>query len=147
VAIRAEVGWLGPRRGVVGLHEYSSALWLPLGLVHLGGLLVDRVAGLGWLDLVVPFRVPYGELAVGLGTIAFDLLLVVLLTSWFRAYFRPETWLTLHHLAYVALVLSFLHGALAGTDFNAWPIALFGWGGLAALAVFTAGRMLKRRPR
>jgi sulfoxide reductase heme-binding subunit YedZ len=131
---------------VVGLHEYCSALWIPLGLVHLASLLLDRVAGLTFLDLVVPFRPPYGALAVGLGTLAFDLLVVITLSSWFRAHFRPQTWLTVHRLAYVMLMLSFLHAALAGTDFNAMPVAFFGWGGLALVMVVAAGGIMGRNP-
>src|SRR5439155_835787 len=59
----AVLDWLGSNRSLRSLHEYTAVLWIPLGVLHVGSLLLDHTARVGLLDLVVPFRMPYGALA------------------------------------------------------------------------------------
>src|SRR5205823_5289647 len=77
LALRTAVlDWLGSNRALRSLHEFTALLWIPLGSLHLLALLLDRTARVTPLDLVIPFRVPYGTLAIGLGTVALELLAV-----------------------------------------------------------------------
>src|SRR5258706_7512091 len=68
---------IGSNRAWLELHTFTTVLWLPLGGLHLIALLVDRTALIGPVDLVIPFGVSYGPLAIGLGTIALDLFVLV----------------------------------------------------------------------
>jgi DMSO/TMAO reductase YedYZ heme-binding membrane subunit len=67
---------------------------------------------------VVPFLDPGRTLYLGLGTIASDLFLLILVTGILRARFatvRPTwAWRALHSVAYLAWVMGILHGLLAG---------------------------------
>src|ERR1700676_4061841 len=77
IALRTAVlDWLGSKRALRSLHEYTTVLWIPLGVLHIVSLVLDSTARIGWLDLIVPFRAPYGTLAIGLGTVSLDLLVV-----------------------------------------------------------------------
>src|SRR6202171_3538227 len=82
IALRTAVlDWVGTNRVLRSLHEYTTVLWIPLSVIHLGSLLLDSTARIGLLDLVVPFHAAYGTLAIGLGALAVDLMLVVTVTG------------------------------------------------------------------
>jgi DMSO/TMAO reductase YedYZ heme-binding membrane subunit len=69
-------------------------------------------------DAVVPFLDHGRTLYLGLGTVASDLFLLILVTGILRARFatvRPTwAWRALHSVAYLAWILGILHGLLAG---------------------------------
>src|SRR5581483_10144663 len=63
IALRTGVlDWLGSNRALRSLHEYATVLWLPLAVLHVTGLVLDSTARVGFLDVFVPFRAPYGTL-------------------------------------------------------------------------------------
>ena len=142
IALRTAVlDWLGSNRALRSLHEYTTVLWIPLGIVHVGALVLDQTARVGLLDLIVPFRAPYGSLAIGLGTLSLYVLLIVSITSFFKRRMQPATWRWLHRLAYVAFALMFLHAVLGGTDFSDPAVAAITWATAAALAVLGFARL------
>src|SRR5215471_19226192 len=101
-------------------------------------------------DAVVPFLDHGRTLYLGLGTVASDLFLLILVTGILRARFatvRPTwAWRAVHSLAYLAWVLGILHGLLAGR--TAKPYVDWSYGacvaavGLALIVrVVAAGRV------
>jgi methionine sulfoxide reductase heme-binding subunit len=143
IALRTAVlDWLGSNRALRSLHEYTTVLWIPLGVVHVGALLLDHTARVGLLDVLVPFRAPYGTLAIGLGTLSVDLLVVVTVTSFFKRRIQPELWRWLHRLAYVAFGLMFLHAVLGGTDFSDPLVSAITWATAATLGVLAFTRVV-----
>jgi predicted ferric reductase len=146
IALRTAVfDWLGSNRAVRALHEYTIVLWIPLAVLHLVSLLLDATARIGVLDLVVPFHSSYGTLAIGLGALSLDLLLVVTVAAYMKRRMHKEVWLWLHRLAYVAFALIFLHAALSGTDFNDPVVSAITWGAAAALLTLGLARLLGGR--
>lgn len=146
IALRTAVfDWLGNNRVVRALHEYTIVLWIPLAVLHLGALLLDKTARIGVLDLVVPFHSTYGTLAIGLGALSLDLLLVVTVAAYLKRRMRKDVWLWLHRLAYVAFALIFLHAVLSGTDFNDPEVSAITWGTAAALLTLGLARLLGGR--
>jgi sulfoxide reductase heme-binding subunit YedZ len=145
--------WLSTNRAVSELHSYATVLWLPLGLAHVIAILLDPYAKVGLGDLLVPFGVSYGAVAIGLGTISVQLLVVVLIAAWSRTRLSRGQWLAFHRLSYLAFVAAFLHGILSGTDLAypwltgvAWLVAgVLALAGLRrarhALAARAVGRM------
>src|SRR5450759_4244967 len=116
IALRTAVlDWLGSNRALRGLHEYTTVLWLPLAGLHLLSLLLDTTARIGLLDLVIPFHSTYGTLAIGLGALSVDLLMLVTVTAFLKRRMNKDVWLWLHRLAYPAFALLFLHSVLSGT--------------------------------
>src|SRR5438132_9778670 len=82
IALRTAVlDWLGTNRTLRSLHEYTTVLWIPLGVVHVGALLLDHTARSGVIDVVLPFLTPYVTLAIEPGTLAVDALIVVTITA------------------------------------------------------------------
>src|SRR5437879_6809422 len=90
IALRTAVlDWLGSNRALRSLHEFTTVLWIPLAVLHLVALVLDHTARVSVVDLIVPFLAPYGTLAIGLGTLSLDLLVVVTLTSFMRRRMSP----------------------------------------------------------
>ncbi len=105
-----------PRFAVSLVHRNTSLLALLLIAIHVGTLLIDPYAQLRLLDIVVPFAAPYRTLWVALGTITFDLVLALIVTSLLRQRISPRLWRGLHMLAYAAWPVAWLHGIGTGTD-------------------------------
>ena len=69
---------------VMGVHRWLSLGMLVFLAVHIVTAIVDGYVPIGWLAVVLPFSSPYQTLLVGLGTVAVDLLVVLMVTSYLR---------------------------------------------------------------
>jgi DMSO/TMAO reductase YedYZ heme-binding membrane subunit len=86
------------------------------------------------IDAVVPFLAQGRRFYIGLGTIASDLLVVLIITGIARGRFasrRPGTWRAIHAVAYLMWPLSIVHGLLAGR--KAHPYVDWSYGACVAL--------------
>ena len=84
-ALRTSVlDFLASNRAMRALHDFTTTLWMPLLLAHVTTLILDRTAQIAVRDVVIPFQVGYGWWQIGLGTVAFDIVIVVTVTSWLR---------------------------------------------------------------
>lgn len=119
---------------VAALHRNLSVLALAFLAVHILTALADTYVPLNWLSGLIPFVSPYRTLWVGLGTVAFDLLLAVGLTSAVRLEIGLRRWKAVHLGAYAAWPLAVFHGAGTGTDTKLGPQLLL-YAGCVATAV------------
>ena len=91
IALRTAVlDWLGSNRALRSLHEYTTVLWTPLAVLNLAALLLDKTSRIGFVDLVLPFHSVYGSLAIGLGALSVDVLVVVTVTAYLKAAHESE---------------------------------------------------------
>ena len=106
------------RRRVVtqGLHRQLTLAGVVLLVVHISTLVLDRYVDLDSIDVLVPFGSTYRRAYLGLGTLAVDLLAVVVVTSLLRRRMSPGLWRGAHFAAYAAWLLAVAHGLLSGTD-------------------------------
>ena len=112
-------GAAGPSRQrfvVTQLHRNASLLVVVFIGIHIATSILDGFAPIHWLDAVIPFLSPYRPIWLGLGTLAFDLLLALVITSLLRLRIGLGTWRAIHWLAYVCWPISFLHGLGTGSD-------------------------------
>ena len=98
------------------LHRNLSLLSLAFLALHIVTAIADTFVHLTWWDAVLPFASSYRPLWLGLGTLAFDLLLAVLATSAVRLRLGARRWKAVHWLAYACWPLAVFHGAGTGTD-------------------------------
>jgi DMSO/TMAO reductase YedYZ heme-binding membrane subunit len=124
-------------RDLSNLHRFLTVCWVPFVALHVLAMTLDAVARISPIDLLIPFRVSYAGLAIGLGTIGFDLLLVVTLTSYLRRQLDPLAWRWLHRLSYPMFGVFALHALLSGTDF-ARPLVLAPGAGVVAFIVIVS---------
>jgi predicted ferric reductase len=106
---------------IARLHRNLSLLSLVLLVVHIATALADSYVPIGWISALVPFASPYRTVWVGLGTLAFDLLLAVAITSALRLRIGVRRWKAVHVLAYAAWPIAVFHGAGTGTDTKLGP--------------------------
>src|SRR5579863_10309044 len=104
------------------------------------------------IDAVVPFLSPYRTFYIGLGTIASDLILLIIATSIFRKRFTARAkawrWRAIHYASYLAFVFGVLHGLLGGR--SAKPYVDWSYGAaiaLTALAVVVRFLAISLRPK
>jgi DMSO/TMAO reductase YedYZ heme-binding membrane subunit len=99
------------------------------------------------VDAVVPFLASGRTLYLGLGTLASDLVLLIVLTGVARRRFASRwtaTWRGVHVTAYLAWPLAILHGLLGGR--TAKPYVDWSYGAcVAAVAVALVVRLVARR--
>jgi predicted ferric reductase len=143
IALRSAVlDRLGSNRALRTVHEYTTVLWIPLAGLHLLSLLLDSTARIGLVDLVVPFHSSYGTLAIGLGALSVDVLLIVTVTAFLKRRMNKTVWLWLHRLAYGAFALIFFHAVLSGTDFSDPLVSAITWAAAAMLLLLGAARAI-----
>lgn len=142
-ALRTSVlDFLAKNRAIRKLHDFTTPLWLPLVFAHVIALVLDRTARIRPINVVVPFLTDYGQLAIGLGTIAFDIVMIVTVTSWLRKYMNNTLWTWIHRTSYVGFVALFFHAALSGTDFDAPLVSAIAWSTAAGLAILGISRIV-----
>jgi predicted ferric reductase len=140
----ALLDWLATNRAVRATHEFTALLWIPLGFAHVTLLVLHGGlnAAIRPIDVVVPFQVTYGALAIGLGTLSLDLIVLVAVTGWLRRSIHPAVWRWVHRLSYGACALIFAHAVLAGSDFSAPQVSAIAWSVAMALAIFSVARIV-----
>lgn len=122
-------GW--PRFALQRVHRNVSLLAVGFVAAHVLTSVLDTFAPINWLDAVVPFVATYRPVWLGLGAVAFDLLLALAVTSLVRARLGYRSWRFVHWGAYLCWPVALLHGLGTGTDTRlAWML----WFDAAAVA-------------
>ncbi len=107
-------GW--PRFLSAAVHGDLALMTLVFLVLHIVTAVVDPFTHLGLVAAVVPFGSYYRTLWLGLGTVAFELLLAIVVTSLLRRHIGAQTWRAIHWLAYGSWPIAVLHGIGTGTD-------------------------------
>lgn len=105
-----------PRFVVAGLHRNLTLLALVFIGLHVITTVADGYAPISLLNAILPFTSPYRPVWLGLGAVAFDLLLALTITSLLRARIGYGRWRALHWLAYASWPIALVHGLGTGTD-------------------------------
>ena len=123
-SLRFEVpSW--PRFVTTGLHRNLALTAVVFLALHILTAVVDPFTHLGWLAAVVPFSSYYRTFWLGLGVIAFELLVAITITSLVRGLIGHGAWRAIHWLSYASWPVAVLHGFGTGTDtWSAWMLAI-----------------------
>ena len=128
----------GHRVMAQAVHRAVSFGALAFLVIHIvTEILAQRVHA---IDGFIPFLSPYRTFYIGLGTIAFDLILLLVVTSIvrkrFTAHGKAWRWRAVHYGAYAAFVLGVAHGLMAGRDAKPYVDWSYGFSiALTALAL------------
>ncbi len=121
-----------PRFVTEGLHRSISLASLIFLAIHILTTVADGFVPIGIVDAVVPFHSTYRTWWLGLGTIAFDLLVALSLTSIIRARLGYRVWRFVHWAAYACWPLAIAHGLGIGSDSTeTWLLVVAGASALA----------------
>ena len=137
-----------PRFAIDAVHRDISLLVLVVLAIHIVTSVLDGFAPIALLDGVIPLVTPYRPVWMGLGTLACDVLLAVMVTSAIRARLGFRAWRAVHLTAYVAWVLGTVHGLGIGTDTSYRParVVYLGCAGLVVAAVLWRALSPRLRP-
>jgi methionine sulfoxide reductase heme-binding subunit len=114
-----------PRFVLDSLHRNIALLAMVFLLVHILTSVLDSFASISIADAFVPFVGSYRPFWLGLGAVAFDLILAVIATSLLRARMGYSTWRAIHWLTYLSWPIALVHGFGTGSDANTgWLLAL-----------------------
>jgi sulfoxide reductase heme-binding subunit YedZ len=137
LTVSVSLGFAGPvirrpawRLTSVTMHLTAAVGGTVLVAAHIVFAVLDSWVQVPLLAALVPGASPWSTLGVALGTIAFDLMLVMAVTSAVRQH-APELWWRAHVLALPVWALVWVHTIAVGTD--------RGTGLMVALAAVSAG--------
>ncbi len=105
-----------PRFLISGLHRNASLLAVVVIAVHVVTAVMDSYAPIRLIDAFVPFVSRYRPIWTGLGALALDLLVALVVTSLLRARLGYRTWRSVHWAAYACWPIAVVHGLGTGTD-------------------------------
>jgi methionine sulfoxide reductase heme-binding subunit len=125
-----------PRFAVNLLHRNAALLAVVFLAGHVLSLYFDPYAQLRFVDLMLPFAGQYRPFWLGLGTLAVDLLIAIVVTSLLRQRLGVRAWRLVHWLAYLCWPIAMLHGLFTGTDGGTWWLRTVA--GLCAALVLAA---------
>jgi predicted ferric reductase len=132
-----------PRFAIDSLHRDVSLLAVVVILIHVLVSVLDGYARINLIDAVVPFIASYRPLWLGLGALAFDLILALVLTSVIRRRLGYRSWRLVHWLAYASWPVAVLHGLGTGSDASQrWALALT-FACILVVAVATIARLVR----
>lgn len=116
-----------PRFVIDAVHRNASLLAVMFLFVHIATTLLDNYVNVNLINVILPFTSSYKPLWLGLGAIAFDLLIAVALTSMLRRRIGYRAWRTTHWLAYLSWPVALVHGIGIGSDRSSeWMLVLTG---------------------
>jgi predicted ferric reductase len=133
-----------PRFLTTGLHRNLALLSVLFLGLHIVTAVVDPFTSLGWEAALVPFSSSYRPFWLGLGVVALDLLLALVITSLARRVIGHRSWRFVHWLAYACWPIAVVHGLGTGSDTTqAWMLAL-DFVCVGAVLVAITGRVARR---
>lgn len=109
-----------PRFVTQSLHRNLALLSVAMLGAHITTAVADSYVDIRWWQALVPYvGSTYLPLWLGLGTLALDLVLAVVVTSLLRTRLSHRTWRGVHLLAYAGWGAAMAHTLGIGTDIRA----------------------------
>ena len=130
-----------PRFVIDGGHRTVSLLVCVLLAIHIGTSVLDGYAPIALVDVFVPFVGTYRPLWLGLGALALDLLVALIVTSLLRARVGVRAWRAVHWLAYACWPIALIHGLGTGSDVRAGWLLWLSLGCAAAVVLAVIARL------
>jgi len=117
LATRGDAGRGLPRFVTQSFHRNVSLISMVMLAAHVVTAVVDTFVDIRWWQAFVPWiGSTYEPEWLGMGTLALDLMVVIVATSLLRHRIPNRPWRVIHVLAYASWGLSLAHGIGIGTD-------------------------------
>ncbi len=130
-----------PRFAVAGMHRNLTLLAIAFVVVHVVTTIADGYAPIRLIDTIVPFISAYRPIWLGLGAVAFDLLIAIVVTSLLRVRIGVRVWRSVHWLAYVSWPVALVHALGTGSDPRTGWLATVGIAALVVVVLAVATRL------
>jgi methionine sulfoxide reductase heme-binding subunit len=136
-----------PRFLVDGAHRTISLLAVAFLAVHILTAVLDSYTSISLTSAVIPFVGSYRPFWLGLGAVAFDLMIAVVITSLVRQSLGHRAWRAVHWLAYACWPIALLHGLGTGSDVQTTWMLVISVACLVAVVGAVAARAFAERER
>jgi methionine sulfoxide reductase heme-binding subunit len=103
------------------LHNWSGYLLLGTAILHPVVLLFSSTARFRLLDIIYPVHSPSQPLDNTIGAIALYLVMIVVITSYFRVRLGRRTWKSFHFVIYAAAIALFWHSIFTDPELKNSP--------------------------
>jgi sulfoxide reductase heme-binding subunit YedZ len=134
-----------PRFVVDSLHRDASLLAVAFVALHVVTSVLDGFAPVSVVAAIVPFTSAYRPLWLSLGTVAFDLMLALVITSLMRGRISQRAWRLTHWLAYACWPVALVHSFGTGSDASQAWFLLVGVACILAVLAAALSRALADR--
>ena len=132
---------------VTDLHRFLALLGLGMLAMHGATLALDQTVHMPLAGLLIPGTSPYRPVAVAVGVVGAELMLLIYASFFLRSHIGTRNWRRLHWATYLVFLLATIHGFAAGTDSTQpWARDLY-LGTIGAVAFATAWRAIDRPTR
>jgi len=98
------------------LHRSLSMVAVVFLVIHILTTVVDSYVSTGFLSAIIPLTSSYKKWQITFGTISFDLLLAVWVSSLLKIRMKYQSWRAIHWLSWISFATSLVHAYLTGTD-------------------------------
>ncbi len=141
--------------GAVSYELHRTLSWVALGavLLHVGSFFFDDFLNITFIEALIPgaltrsFPSALGYdmgLAVSFGIAALYFMIILLLTSEFRARISQQVWRSTHYVSFLAYIAFVVHGFLAGSDSGELWVRLMYIGSLVLILSLVIIRIVTR---
>jgi methionine sulfoxide reductase heme-binding subunit len=131
-----------PRFATLALHRSMSLLAVVFIGIHVATAVIDPYAAVRLIDVFVPFTAASHPLLVGLGALAVDLVLALVVTGLLRERIGRRAWRAIHWAAYATWPAAFIHSIGIGTDTSSLWLRALAIGCVALIGGAVAWRLL-----
>ncbi len=114
--------WPHKRFNYFTVHNWTAYVALALVLVHVLLLLAVKTPAFRFIDLIYPVDGPKQPWINSIGALSLYVLLLVVVTSYYRTEIGRDRWRLLHYLTYVTAGLFFVHGVLTDPTLTDKPV-------------------------
>ena len=146
LGIGEERGWRpagSPRYAIAALHRTISMLAMAMLVVHIVTTIADPFPKIGIANVLIPFATNYRPLWMGLGTVASDLLIALIITSVLRRRLGYGAWRAVHWAAYACWPVAILHGLGTGSDTKSTWMLMLTLASVAAVLMALLARLAR----
>jgi predicted ferric reductase len=105
--------WPYRRLKLFTVHNWTGYVAVSVVVLHPAVLLFSSQPRFGIVDLILPLWSPVQPTSNTLGAIAFYLVVIVVITSYFRTSLGRRNWKAIHYATYPAAGVFFVHGVIA----------------------------------
>jgi predicted ferric reductase len=114
--------WPHHRFNYFRLHNWTGYIALVVAILHPLALLLNKSPKFRVLDLIYPVASPQQPLENTIGAIAFYMVAIMVVTSYFRIQLGRRTWKAFHFTIYLGAVALFWHSLFTDSDLKGAPI-------------------------
>ena len=144
MAARKSAGGHLPRFVSNEVHRALALTAVAFLVLHIVTAVLDDFVSIDLINVVIPWGAGWKPRWIGLGAVAFDLLIAVVVTSLLRDRMPEGRWRAIHLLVFAMWPIAWLHALGAGTDARD-PLYLI-ISIVCAIAVLVAGTFRWIRP-